>query len=98
MGYKMIEIDEAKLDKMAEYTEDALHSMGRLMSCIESATRGSMGERDDEDYNRYGNRKGSSGGRMGYRDDDDDDDWDEDDEMMGERRGRRKRDSMGRYR
>lgn len=39
-------------------------------------------------YDNYGQR-----GDYGYKDDDD---WD-DEEMMGERRGRRRRDSRGRY-
>jgi hypothetical protein len=82
---KIIEITETKIDKMAEYAEDALHAMGRLMSCISSLENGGYGERG-----RYGNH----GGSMNYRDDED---WDSDD-MIGERRGRRRlRDSRGRY-
>ena len=99
----MVEISDSKISKMSEYAEDALHSMGRLMSCI-SSLEGGYGERSEG--GRYGNRyddddmrmgmRGRYGmrGRMGYRDEDDDDD----DEMMGERRGRRRRDTMGRYR
>lgn len=89
---KIIEITETKVDKMAEYAEDALHAMGRLMSCISSLENGGYGERygDYGERGRYGNR----GGSMNYRDDED---WDSDD-MIGERRGRRRRDSMGRYR
>ena len=83
----MIEISDSKVSKMSEYAEDALHSMGRLMSCISSLENGGYGERSE---GRYGNRYG--GGDMGYRD------MDDDDEDFGERRGRRRRDSMGRYR
>lgn len=105
MGY-LIEISESKVSKMSEYAEDALHAMGRLMSCISSLENGGYGERSEG--GRYGNRYGGGSmgnrhedeemrmgmrGRMGYRDDDEDEDWE-----MGERRGRRRRDSMGRYR
>lgn len=83
MGY-LIEISESKKEKLSEHIEKALHEMGKAMACVEQF--GSMGE-------RYGERGGQGGGSMGYRDDDDDDDWE-----MGERRGRRRRDSMGRYR
>lgn len=99
----LIEISENKLHKMSEYTEDALHAMGRLMSCI-SALEGGYGERSEG--GRYSSRYGGDmgyrhdyddmpmhganyGSRMGYRDDEEDE--------MSERRGRR-RDSMGRYR
>lgn len=54
---------------------------------------GSMG-------NRY-NERGGQGGSMNYRDDEEWGDWDEEDDdemMMGQRRGRRRRDSRGRYR
>lgn len=78
----LIEISESKKEKLSEHIEKALHEMGKAMACVEQF--GSMGE-------RYGERQG--GGSMGYRDDDDDEDWE-----MGERRGRRRRDSMGRYR
>ena len=99
----LIEISENKLHKMSEYTEDALHAMGRLMSCI-SALEGGYGERSE---GRYGNRYG--GGDMGYRNEDEEmrmgmrgrmgyREMDDDDEDFGERRGRRRRDSMGRYR
>lgn len=110
MGY-LIEISESKVSKMSEYAEDALHAMGRLMSCISSLENGGYGERSEG--GRYGNRYGGGSmgnrredeemrmgmrGRMGYRDEEEDEDWD-DDEMMGQRRGRRRRrDSMGRYR
>lgn len=103
MGY-MIEISESKVGKMSEYAEDALHAMGRLMSCISSLENGGYGERSE---GRYGNRYG--GGDMGYRHDDEEmrmgmrgrmgyREMDDDDEDFGERRGRRRRDSMGRYR
>ena len=104
MGY-MIEISDSKVSKMSEYAEDALHAMGRLMSCISSLENGGYGERSE---GRYGNRYG--GGDMGYRHDDEEmrrgmrgrsmgyREMDDDDEDFGERRGRRRRDSMGRYR
>lgn len=104
MGYTMIEVSESKVSKMSEYAEDALHAMGRLMSCISSLENGGYGERSE---GRYGNRYG--GGDMGYRNDDEEmrmgmrgrmgyREMDDDDEDFGERRGRRRRDSMGRYR
>lgn len=97
MGY-LIEISESKVGKMSEYAEDALHAMGRLMSCISSLENGGYGERgmnyrDDSNYSRsmMGNRYYGERG-MNYRDED------EYDEEMSERRGRRRRDSQGRYR
>lgn len=104
MGY-LVEISESKISKMSEYAEDALHAMGRLMSCISSLENGGYGERSE---GRYGNRYG--GGDMGYRHDDEEmrmgmrgrsmgyREMEDDDEEFGERRGRRRRDSMGRYR
>jgi hypothetical protein len=104
MGY-LVEISESKVSKMSEYAEDALHAMGRLMSCISSLENGGYGERSE---GRYGNRYG--GGDIGYRHDDEEmrmgmrgrsmgyREMDDDDEDFGERRGRRRRDSMGRYR
>ena len=101
----MIEISDSKVSKMSEYAEDALHAMGRLMSCLSSLENGGYGERSE---GRYGNRYG--GGDMGYRYDDEEmrmgmrgrsmgyREMDDDDEDFGERRGRRRRDSMGRYR
>lgn len=102
MGY-LIEISESKVSKMSEYAEDALHAMGRLMSCISSLENGGYGERSEGRYsNRYGGDMGyrhedeemrmGMRGRMGYRE------MDDEDEDFGERRGRRRRDSMGRYR
>jgi hypothetical protein len=104
MGYTMIEVSESKVSKMSEYAEDALHAMGRLMSCI-SSLEGGYGERSEGRYgNRYGGgdigyrhedeemRMGMRGRSMGYRE------MEDDDEDFGERRGRRRRDSMGRYR
>ena len=102
MGY-LVEISESKVSKMSEYAEDALHAMGRLMSCISSLENGGYGERSE---GRYGNRYG---GDMGYRHDDEEmrmgmrgrmgyREMDDDDEDFGERRGRRRRDSMGRFR
>jgi hypothetical protein len=107
MGY-VIEIEESKLDKLADYTEKMLRYGGKMMSCLTEMDE-KYGERSDESYGRYGSRYGereeygmrggysSRGGSMGYREHED---WDEDeDEMMHERRGgrRRRRDSRGRY-
>ena len=104
MGY-LVEISESKVSKMSEYAEDAIHAMGRLMSCLASLENGGYGERSEGRYgNRYGGgdigyrhedeemRMGMRGRSMGYRE------MDDDDEDFGERRGRRRRDSMGRYR
>lgn len=96
MGY-MIEISESKKEKLSEHIEKALHELGKAMACVEQfggeygQRGGSYGNRYDEmgERGRYGMRGG-----YGMRDDDD---WDED-EDFGERRGRRRRDSMGRYR
>ena len=84
----MIEITENKFDKMAEYTEKMLKYGGKLMSCLsDMGEEYGMNYREHEDYGRYGKSSG-----MNYRDDE----WDEDE--MSERRSRRRRDSMGRYR
>lgn len=104
MGF-MIQIEESKLDKLAENAEKMLKYGGKMMSAIEemceesgmgqrSGGYGNRGGQGGGSYgNRYSERGGQGGGSMGYRDDDDDEDWE-----MGERRGRRRRDSMGRYR
>lgn len=99
----MIEVSESKIGKMAEYAEKMLRYGGKLMSCIDTIERGEYGDREGyhEDGSSYGSRYGMRSrydnygqrGDYGYKDDDD---WDED-EMMGERRGRRRRDSRGRY-
>ena len=97
----MIEIETKEMDKASEYAEKALKYMGKVMQCLtEWEDEGGYGERgrSQEGYSRsmmssrggYGMR----GGDMPYRDEEE---WDDDD-MMGERRGRRRRDSMGRYR
>lgn len=99
MGY-VIEISDSKVDKMSEYVEDMLWAGGELMHCIEKmkGEHEGYGERESYRGSRYGMRSRYDNygqrGDYGYRDDDD---WD-DDEMMAERRGRRRRDSMGRYR
>ena len=95
MGY-MIQIEESKKEKLSEHIEKALHELGKAMACVEQFG-GEYGHRDGSYGNRYddmGNRGGygSRGGDMGYRE------WEDDDEDFGERRGRRRRDSMGRYR
>ena len=100
----MIEISDTKVDKMSEYVEDMLWAGGELMHCLEKMKGESgYGEREGRSYrkdmmgSRYGMRSRYDNygqrGDYGYKDDDD---WDED-EMMGERRGRRRRDSRGRY-
>ena len=106
MGY-MIEINEDKFDKMAEYTEKMLKYGGKLMSCLsevgedygisfrgEGSYRGGMNYRDEEEYSRsmMGNRRGYNS--RGYNERDDDD-WEEGE--MSERRGGRRRRSNGRY-
>lgn len=105
MGY-VIEISEHKLDKATDYAEKMLKYGGMLMQCLSEweeesgygdrggsqggyGSRSMMGSRGD-----YGSRSYGSRGGYGNRDDE----WDDDDEMMAERRGRRRRDSMGRYR
>lgn len=104
----VIEISDSKIDKMSEYVEDMLWAGGELMHCLEkmkgesgyghrsdeemgyrsgrSYSRSMMGSRGD--YGRYGSRYSD----MGYKDEDE---WE--DEEMNERRGRRRRDSRGRY-
>jgi hypothetical protein len=105
MGY-VIEISEHKLDKATDYAEKMLKYGGMLMQCLtEWDEEGGYGERSGSQggYSRsmmgsrgdYGSRGGyNQRGDMGYREDGE---WD-DEEMMHERRGRRRRDSMGRYR
>lgn len=96
MAY-MIQIEESKMDKMAEYAEKMLKYGGKLMSCIEEMNEESgMGHRRDSMGGRYADRRDSMGDRRGYGRKDDD--WDDEEEMMGERRSYRRRDSMGRYR
>lgn len=101
MSY-MIEINEDKFDKMAEYTEKMLKYGGKLMSCLSEvgedygiSFRGGMNYRDEEEYSRsmMGNRRGYNG--RGYNERDDED-WEEG-EMSERRGGRRRRDSRGRY-
>lgn len=106
MSY-MIEINEDKFDKMAEYTEKMLKYGGKLMSCLsevgedygisfrgEGSYRGGMNYRDEEEYSRsmMGNRRGYN--NRGYNERDDED-WEEGE--MSERRGGRRRRSNGRY-
>ena len=97
----MIEIETKEMEKASEYAEKALKYMDKVMQCLtEWEDEGGYGERGGQGgYSRsmMGSRSGSYGSRggdMSYRDEEE---W-EDDEMMGERRGRRRRDSMGRYR
>lgn len=94
----MIEISENKLDKATDYAEKMLKYGGMLMQCLsEWGEESGYGERGDEGYSRsmMGNRRvyGGRNGGMNYRDDE----WEED-EMSERRGGRRRRDSMGRYR
>jgi hypothetical protein len=97
----MIEIETKEMEKASEYAEKALKYMGKVMQCISSwedeayGERGGMNYREHE-HDEYSRSMMGHGGRkhgMNYRDDDDE--WDDE---MNERRGRRRRDSMGRYR
>lgn len=98
MGY-MIEISDSKIDKMGEYVEDMLWAGGELMHCLEKMKGEEYGYGHRGGSGRYsgGSNYGSRGGSMGYRDDEDWDEMDERREDMMERRGRRRRDSRGRY-
>lgn len=98
MGY-MIEIETKDVQHASDYAEKALKYMGKVMQCISSwEDESGMGERSGSYGGRYGGRGGyGSRGSMGYRDDEDWEDMDERYEDMGERRGRRRRDSRGRY-
>lgn len=107
MGF-MIQIEESKLDKLAENAEKMLKYGGKMMSTIEELCeesgmghRRGYGMRGGQGGGSYGGRYGQGGGSMNYRDDEEWGDWDEeedDDMMMGQRRGRRRRrDSRGRY-
>lgn len=100
MGY-MIEITEKKAEKLSEHIEESLRHLGKAMQCIDEWMedggmnhRGGYGMRETSGgrYGNYGSRYGMRGG-MNYRDEDD---WEDEDEM-NERRGRRRRDSRGRY-
>lgn len=79
---RIIKITESKVDKLSEYAEKSLKSMGKLMQCIEELSEGGMGERDDDDWEedddmgmregyrggyRGGNRYGNREGGMGQR-------------------------------
>lgn len=59
---RMIQIDDTKVDKMSTMVEDALSTLGRLMSCIEEmGEESAYGERHYDDgmrYGRYGERRG----------------------------------------
>lgn len=98
---KIIEITEDKVSKLSEHIEQGLRHVGKAMQCVESmmedyGERGGMGYREYSG-SRYGSghhtqRYGERYPMYGYRDED----WDDDDEM-NERRGRRRRDSRGRY-
>ena len=102
MGY-IVEISEHKLDKATDYAEKMLKYGGMLMQCLtEWEDESGYGERGgSQGGSSYGSRYGMRSrydnygqrGDYGYRDDED---WEEMEEM-GERRGRRRRDSRGRY-
>lgn len=101
----IIEIKEDKFEKIAEYTEKMLKYGGKVMSCISeigeeygmsfrdggSMSGTSYGSRGGRYGNRYDDMDMRDRGGMGYRDEEEE--W----EDMGERRGRRRRDSRGRY-
>lgn len=108
MGY-IVEISEHKLDKATDYAEKMLKYGGMLMQCLtEWEDESGYGEREGYSHEGRSYRKDMMGSRYGMRSRydnygqrgdygyKDDEDWD-DDEMMGERRGRRRRDSRGRY-
>lgn len=100
-----IEIEEGKVDKMAELAEKMLKYGGKLMSCIEELSEesgmgerggGSSGNRGSQGGggsmgSRYGEREGGYGNRGGYGEREEE--WEEMDQM-GERRGVR---GTGRY-
>lgn len=105
----MIEISESKVGKMTDYAEKMLRYGGKLMQCLDELEGNEFGERSGSRGGSYGNRyneadggmgmrygeRGSYGSRGGYMNYRDEDEWE--DEEMGERRGRRRRDSRGRY-
>lgn len=96
MGY-MIEITEHKLEKATDYAEKMLKYGGMLMQCLSQWEEESgYGERSGSSYgSRYGGYGSRYGERsMNYRDEEE---W-ADEEMNERRGGRRRRDSMGRYR
>ena len=96
----MIEIQTKEMEKASEYAEKALKYMGKVMQCISSWEEESeygYGHRGGSSRYSGGSIYGSRGGSMGYRDDEDWDEMDEKREDMMERRGRRRRDSRGRY-
>lgn len=103
----IIEIEEKKFDKMAEYTEKMLKYGGKLMSCIselgeehgmsfrgEGSYRGGMNYREHEEYGRYGKHSGGMNERYPYMGMRDEDEWEDE---INERRGGRRRSSNGRY-
>lgn len=98
MNMMFIEIEEKKMNKLSEHIEESLKHMGKAMQCVDEWMEEGGMSGGYSGRGGYGNRYsgGSMVGRygMGYKDNEDE--WD-DDEMMGERRGRRRRDSRGRY-
>lgn len=95
-------VTESKKEKMSEYAEKMLKYGGKLMQCIESLGEGSMGQRDDDDWEEdddenFGQRGVYSGGRSNYgmRDGGS---YGSRDGMMGERRGVRGTGPYSRYR
>lgn len=97
----MIEIETKEMQKASEYAEKALKYMGKVMQCISSwedeayGERGGMNYREHDEYGRYGKHSGGMNERYPYMSMRDDEDYEDE---MNERRGRRRRDSMGRYR
>lgn len=86
----MVEISDSKIDKMSEYVEEMLWAGGELMHCLEKM-KGEHGYGHRDEYSKHHSDMGERGRYMNYRDED----WDGDE--YGERRGRRRRDSRGRY-
>ena len=85
----MIEISEGKMNKLSEHVEESLRHLGKAMQCIDEW----MDDKDGGQNIGYRGGYGSRYGGMNPREDE----W-EDDEMSERRGGRRRRDSMGRYR
>lgn len=98
---RIIEIETKEMEKASEYVEKALKYMGKVMQCISSWEDEAYGERgvtnyrnEDDEHSRSmmgGYKTHGMRGDMNYRDEE----WDDE---INERRSRRRRDSMGRYR
>lgn len=77
---RIIEIEENKIEHLAEYAEKMLRYGGKLMECIEDLSgRSDMGQREGGRYGNYGSRMYDNREYDRY------DRYDRED--MGERRG-----------